>query len=139
MDFSSLPLVSLMKAKLNYASERQAVLAQNIANADTPDYRAQDIEKPDFKRMLQKSSGPKLEVSATDPKHISHGKSSVGHYKVVNRRDTYEQSPVGNNVAPEEEMMRVAENQAEYQKVLHMYRKTVTLFKTALGNSNNGG
>lgn len=138
MDFSSLPLFNVMKAKLNYASERQAVLAQNVANADTPDYRAKDIAEPDFKSLLSNSSGQSLAMVSTDRKHIAVSSADGGHYKIMVRPSTYEQSPVGNNVSTEEELMRISQNQAEYQKVLNVYRKTVMMFKTALGNSGNG-
>lgn len=137
MDFSSLPLFNLMKAKLQYSSERQAILAQNIANADTPSYRAKDIKEPDFKRMLAEQSGQQMTMSMTHPGHVSHTGGGT-QYRVEERASTYEQSPVGNNVVTQEEMMRVAQNQVEYQKVLQMYRKTISMFKTALGGSNNG-
>lgn len=137
MDFSSLPLFNLMKAKLQYSSERQAILAQNIANADTPNYRAKDIKEPNFKRMLGEQSGQQMTMSMTHPGHVSPTGGGT-RYRVEERASTYEQSPVGNNVVTQEEMMRVAQNQVEYQKVLQMYRKTVSMFKTALGGSNNG-
>lgn len=137
MDFSNLPLFNLMKAKLQYSSERQAILAQNIANADTPNYRAKDIKEPDFKRMIEEQSGQQITMSMTHPGHVSNTGGGT-RYRVEERASTYEQSPVGNNVVTQEEMMRVAQNQVEYQKVLQMYRKTVSMFKTALGGSNNG-
>ncbi len=136
MDFNSIPLFGAMKAKLSYLSERQSVLAQNIANADTPDYRARDIEAPDFKKMIGDAS-QKLPLTVTNRQHVSSSGTSMA-FTAVKRKSTYEQSPVGNNVAIEEEMMRIAENQAEYQKVLNLYRKTITMFRTALGNSQNG-
>lgn len=124
-----------MRAKLGYMSERQGVLAQNIANANTPGYRARDVEMPDFKNMVQASSR-KLPLAVTDSGHVS-GASSVMSLETVKRKSTYEQSPVGNNVSVEEEMMRVAETQAEYQKVINMYRKTVAMFRTALGSGQS--
>lgn len=136
MDFNGIPLVGAMKAKLSYLSERQSVLAQNIANADTPDYRARDIEAPNFKRMVGTAS-QKLPMAITDKQHVSSSGTSMA-LMPVKRKSTYEQSPVGNNVTVEEEMMYVAENQAEYQKMLSLYRKTIAMFKTALGAGQNG-
>ena len=137
MDYMNLPLFSLMKAKMNYASARHEVLAQNIANVDTPGYRARDIEAPDFKDMLAKSSGG-VALAATNPKHISNAGGGAASFRADKRPYTYEQSPVGNNVVAEEEMMRISQNQGEYQKALNLYRKTLTLFKTALGSPNAG-
>lgn len=141
MDFNSIPLFSTMKVKLNYMSARQAVLAQNIANADTPDYKAKDISAPDFKQMMGQSgigSAQNLPLSATSKKHISGGSGSGTDFQAEKRKSTYELNPTGNNVVIEEEMMKVAENQAEYQKVLNLYRKTIDLFKTAIGRPSGG-
>lgn len=141
MDFSKLTLFSTMKSKLEYHSARQSVLARNIANADTPDYQAQDVATPDFKRMAEHMGTPsaqKLPIMTTNAKHISASQPKGG-FKIVARENTYELSPTGNNVVIEEEAMKVAENQAEYQKVLSLYRKSIDLFKTAIGRPGAGG
>lgn len=138
MDYAKLPIFQLMKAKLDYAAERQTVLAQNVANVDTPGYRAKDVQAPDFKAMLAKSAKPSIGMAITNEHHIGTGKPSASAYKTIERESTYEQSPVDNNVVVEEEMMRVAEAQSEYQRTLTLYRKTISMFKAALGNPNAG-
>ena len=138
MDFSSISLFNIMKSKLEYLSERQSVLAQNIANADTPGYIAKDIPEPDFKRMMKDSSKgavQKLQMAATDSRHIPSREVSSSFAAVKNKK-TAELNPNGNNVVIEEEMSKVAMNQAEYQKVLNLYGKAVSMFKTAIGNPN---
>lgn len=130
-----------MKNKLNYLSERQSVLAQNIANADTPGYKARDIESPDFKRMLKEAShGPAhpLRMTATHAGHMGSPSHSTA-MKTVLRPNTDELNPDGNNIVIEEEMSKVASNQAEYTKVLNLYGKTISMFKTAIGSSGAGG
>ncbi len=147
MDFAGIPLFSLMKAKLNYLSERQSVLAQNISNADTPDYKAKDLNPADFSGMLsaaQKLRGDRstssvsgnVALATTNEKHIHASVSAMGSGQVVTRNSTYELNPSGNNVSIEEEISKFAENQAEYNKVLGLYRKTVDMFKTAIGKTN---
>lgn len=138
MDYSSLTLFSTLKAKLNYLSERQSVLAQNIANVDTPDYRAKDVVAPDFQRMVQQAGKPtaqKLPLTVTSGQHIASNSAKDGAYKIQERKTTYDHNPDGNNVSVEEEMMKVAQTQAEYNKSLNLYHKMVTLFNTAIGNS----
>ena len=57
MDFSSIPLFSILKTKMTYLSERQAILAQNVANADTPGYMARDIKFDDaLKQVMENGS-----------------------------------------------------------------------------------
>lgn len=138
MDFAGLPLVQAMKAKLTYTSARAGVLAQNIANADTPGYRAQDVAAPDFKKVLANTPGKKLQMARTSAGHVAPNMGGMS-FATYNRDSTYELSPTGNNVAVEEEMQRVAMNQGEYQRTLNLYRKTLTMFKTALGGQGGGG
>lgn len=133
-----------MKTKLSYISERQALLAENVANADTPDYKARDIQAPDFKKMLKtiNTSGgktiQKLHLATTQGNHIAHGVGPQSDFKTTLRPRTDELNPNGNNVVIEEEMSKVAENQMEYQKVLSLYSKTIGMFKIAIGSPNGG-
>ena len=138
MDFSTIPLFSVLKGKLNYISERQAVLAQNVANADTPGYKAMDIPMPDFKKMAGIGSG-NMKMTITNPGHIAQGAGASGNFAPEKRKSTYELNPNGNNVVIEEEMSKIAANQAEYQKALNLYGKWISMFKTAVGSTNTGG
>lgn len=129
-----------MRGKLGYLSARQEALAQNIANVDTPGYKAMDVAEPDFKRMLGSSGGGKLKMSATSPAHLGQGSGGLSSaFKMEKRKKTDELNPNDNNVVTEEEMAKIGQNQMEYQKVLNMYGKTVAMFKTAIGNPGGGG
>lgn len=142
MDLTSLPLFSLMKSKLNYHSARQGVLAQNVANSDTPGYQTKDVAAPDFKSIMSGTSRldrKNLPLAVTHPGHVANGNTGKGDFQSVKRASTYERNPNGNNVSLEEEMMLVSGNQAEYQKVLNIYKKSVDMFKTALGRPGSGG
>jgi flagellar basal-body rod protein FlgB len=141
MNYNDLAIFNVMRGKMQYLSQRQAMIAQNIANADTPNYRAKDVKAPDFKRMAmgitnQKSSANSpLKPTLTDPKHMAGIGGLGGHGQVYTRKNTDELNPNGNNVSIEEETMLLGSNQAEYNKVLGLYRKTVDMFKTAIGKS----
>ncbi|MDE3017155.1 MAG: flagellar basal body rod protein FlgB [Pseudomonadota bacterium] len=138
MDFSNLSLFGVMKAKMNYLSERQGVLAENIANADTPGYKAKDVTAPDFKKLVGAAS-QQLQMTMTNPMDMKGTAPSMGAYAVVERGATDELNPNGNNVAIEEEMAKAGKNQMEYQKVLDLYGKAIAMFKTAIGSAGTGG
>ena len=144
MNFLEIPLFGVMKTKMGYLSARQAQLAQNIANADTPGYKATDVASPDFKRTLsaqqlhRSASQGGLSMQTTNAKHMSPKMGNAGNFVIIKRDSTYELNPTGNNVSIEEEMSMVAENQAEYTKTLNLYRKTVDMFKTAIGRPGGG-
>ncbi len=126
-----------MGTKLGYMSERSSTLAQNIANADTPGYLAKDIKEPNFKKMLGNSGfgGQRtLPLAVTNSKHIAKN-TPAATFRSDKRPNTYELNPNGNNVVLEEEVSKMAMNQADYQKVLNLYSKGVSMFKTALGKN----
>lgn len=132
MDFANIPVVNLMRHKLSFLSARQSVLSQNIANADTPGYKAKDLKQPDFGAELAKSSG-RLAMTASSAHHFqSQQKASA--FETIARRTTYESTPTGNNVAIEEETMKMAQGQMEYQTVTNLYRKTIDIFRAAIGS-----
>ena len=70
---------------------------------------------------------------------MSGGAAAAGNFKVENRKNTDELNPDGGNVVIEEEMAKAGQNQAEYQKVLNLYGKAISMFKTAIGSANAGG
>lgn len=100
--------VGVVAQGLEARSRRHAAIAANIANADTPGYRAVDVS---FSELLARAGGT-LPLSATDPRHLS-GAILPGRDRVVltggaQRRD-------GNDVDVDREMGKLAKNQIEYQ------------------------
>jgi flagellar basal-body rod protein FlgB len=136
VDFSKISLINAMHQQLSYRSARQAVLAQNVANAATPGYGAQDV-KPPLTSATQFSVLKPVHMAVTSEKHMQPQGMAGFSSSDMHRANTYERSPTNNNVVIEEEMMRVAENQAEYQKVLNLYRKTIGMFNIALGRGGS--
>ena len=67
MDLQSLTLYQMSGEKLRWLAQRQTVLAENIANANTPDYMARDIEKLNFKDLL--TDDGKMQPARTNPMH----------------------------------------------------------------------
>ena len=123
----------MMKAKMGYHAERQDQLARNVANVDTPGYKAHDLKDLDFQRMAHIESS-RLNVRATNSKHITDTRKDMTDFRSEKVRKTYEMTPMENNIVLEEQMMKIAENQMEYQKVMGLYTKATSLFKTAIGN-----
>ncbi|WP_193179994.1 flagellar basal body rod protein FlgB [Nisaea sediminum] len=128
-------LLRMAHQKMNWLSERQSVLSQNIANADSPSYRAQDLTPLDFKRNLQQVT--KLPVAKTEGNHIS-GVLPKSDYRIDERsqKDVYEASPNGNGVVLEEQMIAVQDTKLQYDLALNLYNKQIGMFRTALGSNN---
>lgn len=122
-----------MKTKMAYLSERQDVLARNVANIDTPGYKPKDLRPLDFEKLARAEAG-RMTLRATHPGHVPDPQQHLGQFRNEEMRKTYETTPVENAVVLEEQMMKVAETQMQYQTVTNLYQKMRDMFKTAIGN-----
>ncbi|WP_428697672.1 flagellar basal body rod protein FlgB [Stappia sp.] len=135
MSISDLQLFQALKSKMQWHQSRQGVLAENVANADTPGYAGKDLKAFSFQDvMAQRSVG--LQTSRTSTSHLAG--SMMRETGNVERDEAtgFEITPDGNSVVLEEQMMKVTENQMDYQTVASLYQKGLGLIRTAL--SRNG-
>lgn len=137
MDLSQMTLFKMARQKMSWLGQRQAVLAQNIANANTPNYRSKELETLDFGREL-KQLAP-VRMAATAGRHLA-GTSTPPEYRVdkVKLRDVYEVNPDGNSVVMEEQLMKLSDNQMQYQLATNIYQKQLKMLRMALGNQGQG-
>jgi flagellar basal-body rod protein FlgB len=131
MAFNDITLFAAMKAKFAWLTQRQDVLAQNIANADSPGYRARDLKSFDFKKFVRGQQNH-FKMAATNPSHID-GRGRVGEFSAGEVRSPYETAPAGNSVILEEQMHKINENSATHKLISELYKKQLGLFRTALG------
>ena len=136
MELTNLPLFGLIRERVNWLSQRQEVIAQNVANSDTPDYRARDLKAFDFKDVIRQNrpKSQRVTIALTKPNHIpgSRGEGS-NPFKETNVRRPYETSPDGNQVILEEQMVRMNETVTNHGLVNEIYRKQLGMFKAAMG------
>ncbi len=130
MDLDNIGVMTLMKRRMHWLSENQKVLSSNVANADTPHYSAQELEPFDFKRELRQTE--RLQPKVTSVAHLQGEGGAVKRAGTLDDRAPYETSPTGNSVVLEQQMIKLQENDAEYQMALNLYKKTTDLFRTAL-------
>jgi flagellar basal-body rod protein FlgB len=136
MTVSDLPIFSMLRTRMQWHQERQRVLAENVSNADTPKFRPKDLKPLNF--GPQAAGGPgsgqgsgQVTLASTNPAHItgSAGSTAFG----TDRPNKYDVRPAGNAVNLEDEMMKVASNQMDYQAAISLYSRSMGLFRTALG------
>jgi flagellar basal-body rod protein FlgB len=131
MPVSDIPILTMLRTRMAWHQERQRVLANNVANADTPKFKPRDLVPPDFGRTAP-AAGP-VALVRTDPMHLSAPGAGGGSQSAVDSRGSYQARPTGNAMSLEEEMMKVAANQMDYQMVTTLYSRGLGLIKTALG------
>jgi flagellar basal-body rod protein FlgB len=134
MNLSNLSLMRMARQQMDWTGQRQAVLSQNIANSDTPNYKAKDLAAIDFKARIGKAGS--VNLAKTAGQHLQ-GTSVKPDWRVErsNRDDLYEIAPDGNQVVLEEQMMKVADTQARFQLASNVYRKNLQMFRMALNGN----
>ena len=133
MELTNLPLFGLMRQRMNWLNQRQEVIAQNIANADTPKYLAHDLKAFDFRQVIRQNR-PKSEqvnLMVSNPSHISGSRRQGSpSFKEENVRRPYETAPDGNQVILEEQMIRMNETVTNHNLITRIYRKQLSMFRT---------
>ncbi len=124
-------IFSLLSKRMEWLGQRQKVLAQNIANADTPDYVPHDLKAQDFRRMVERQYLPTLKPEATRSGHIQTS-SLKADGRGVEQKQNYETAPSGNAVVLEEQLIKVAQTQNDYNAITNLYKKQVAMMKMAL-------
>lgn len=137
-----LPTFAALKERMRFLQTRQKLLAENVANADTPGFRPKDIQQgvdpasrgADQTRNLPASSvssaGGGVRVAVTDPRHLGGGRAAgIGE----GRGAIYETRPSGNSVDLENEMLKVSQNQIDFQTAANIYQRGLATLKIALG------
>ena len=71
MAITDLPLLGMLKTKMSWHQARQSILAQNIANADTPDFRPSDIEPMTAGKAMRASGLESVTAARTHAAHIA--------------------------------------------------------------------
>ena len=129
---NDIPLLNAIKKRMNWLTQRQEILSQNIANADTPNYKARDLKPVDFKKLVDNQSA-RMRMNATRPGHLVDKRASINAYDSEETRRPYETEPAGNAVVLEEQMAKVSTTNISHQLISELYKKHLQMFSLANG------
>lgn len=128
MAIADLPLLSQIKGRLTWLDERQRVIAENVANADTPGYVGRDLRQPaDFAAALR--GGGALPMTRTSAMHIAPAGPAARFdaHKAPDSETTLD----GNSVVVEEQMLKMAESRMAYDAAIGLYQKSMQMLRMA--------
>jgi len=129
-----IPIFSILRERMAWLNQRQSVLSENVANADTPGFVSRDLKPMDFQQELQSAGGSSITgLTVTNPRHIA-AQTTTGDsdFNVTDTPDV-EANPNGNAVSLEQEMIKVSDTQMQFQAAANLYGKAMSLMKTAIG------
>ncbi|MGA9198157.1 MAG: flagellar basal body rod protein FlgB [Pseudolabrys sp.] len=133
MSISDLPVLSVLRTKMQWHQERQRVLSENVSNSDTPNFKPRDLVAPKFDSSgASAGSMGSLAMMRTSASHITAA-GGGGQSFDQNRKAGFQTRPAGNAVNLEDEMLKVSANQMDYAAVTTLYSKSLHLLKTAIG------
>lgn len=121
-----------LSRRMDWLSQRQTVLADNVANADTPGFIPMDLRAAEFESVLKRALAP-MAPSVTHSGHVDASVPKRSDARSEESRDTYETKPSGNAVILEEQMVKVSETQMNHALMTNLYRKNMELGGIALG------
>lgn len=121
--FTELNIFKMAHAMASHAGRRQGVIAQNMANADTPGYAARDI--PSFGDLLANTGTTTMR------------QTREGHFAKISdlsaRRSGGLTNPGSNTVSLEAEMLKAAEITQQHDRALAIYRSSLSVLRSSLG------
>ena len=136
MSITDLPLFSMLRSRMQWHQERQRVLAQNVANSDTRDFQPRDLKPLKFENAepggMGGTAGMTVSLRQTASNHMNASGGSTGGYQTGQSR-AFESHVAATAVNLEDEMMKVAANQMDYQAASSLYIKSLGLIKIAIG------
>lgn len=123
--FEKLGLTRMANALASYSGARLATIAENVANSDTPGFRAKDL--PDFESVIQSSA---LKMRTTRFGHFSGLHADAAMRTVQSGGDM---APNGNDVSLDMEMMKSVEARQSHEMALGVYRTSAAILRSSLG------
>ncbi len=132
MEIGKLTLFSIVKNRLNWLGQRQEVLAQNIANSDTPRYKPSDLKAYNFQDLVRNETA-QINLDASGPNHIQGNRRRIRDYATQVERNPFETAPNGNAVILEEQMAKLNETQMNHSLTTELYKKHLNMIRMAIG------
>lgn len=127
--FEKLEIFSVAQALAKHGAKRQSVIAQNVANADTPGYRARDMAA--FSETYRSTRGHEMRATRAGHGFGAEPGGDVGRIETVYRPDAA--SPNGNNVSLEQEIFAAARAKSAHDRALAVYGSAMKILRTSIG------
>ena len=134
MAISDLPMLAMLRTRMQWNQARQTVVAENVANADTPGFKPHDLTELRFDKGTGQAQRTSPGLALTAVGHmapIGQAQAGADPRKVKD----FEIRPSGNGVNLEDEMMKAGDIQTDYQLAASLYQHSLTTLKIAIGKS----
>lgn len=147
MDLGDIPIFAMLKSRLGYLNERQRLIAENVANANTPGFQARDLKAFSFESHMQAAAGgaagasavaatPAGTMAVTQPGHMQPKGARPG-VRTTKSPDS-ERTLDSNGVVLEDEMIKLTDARMDYDAAIGFYQSSLTMLRTAIRKPGSG-
>lgn len=133
MNLDAIPLFSMLKSRLGYENQREKLIGQNVANADTPGFSPQDLKTFEVPASMGGDGGglQMLQPAATEAGHMTSLPTKPNsQWKVTTAGDS-ETTLNGNQVVLEDQMAKMGESRMDFEAALGFYQKSLAMLQLA--------
>jgi len=134
MDLDKISFFAMAKKRLAWLTQRQEVLAQNVANGDTPGFRPSDLKPFAFKELVRRES-MQINMEVTQAGHAEGQRKRLRDFSEKTERKPFETAPAGNAVILEEQMAKLNESGVSHKLTSQLYAKHLKMIRTAIGQN----
>jgi flagellar basal-body rod protein FlgB len=125
----------MLSTRLGWLNERQKVLAENVANVDTPGFRPKDIKETPFGQMVRGASS--FQMAMTSGKHLGSPAGSSSSTR-LDRQKPIETTLSGNSVTLDVELMKISQTAESHELATSLYHKQISMFRNVIGGGGGG-
>jgi len=137
MTVDDMPLLATLKSRLTYLADRQQVIAQNVANSDTPGFTPRDLKPFTLPGQGGAAGGlPSITPTRTSPMHMAPPTQTPHGTTPIDSPDS-ETTLNGNSVVLEDQMMKMTEARMNYDAAVTFYQQTIGLLQSASKETNS--
>lgn len=132
--FQKLEIFQMAHGMASHAGRLQVVAAQNMANADTPDFKAKTLTP--FKELIA-TDAHRASQRATRARHLNGNLPEQNGIQTaqVSVDETAQSDPNGNSVAIEDEILRSVDAKRQHDRALAIYRSSLNILRTSIGRA----
>jgi len=124
-------LMSALKSRMGWLSDRQKVVSQNVANASTPGFKPKDLARQDFAALLKGQDAPLIPtIRMSDGTPLTLADDTAHGSKQIMSPDS-ETTMDGNSVVLEEQMLKMSESRQNFEAAVGFYEKSMEMIRMA--------
>ncbi|WP_158916008.1 flagellar biosynthesis protein FlgB [Caulobacter sp. S45] len=130
MSLDSIPLMQIIKGKLDYTNQRERVISENVANADTPGFAPRDLKPFTVEAAMTPHARP-AGLDRTNVQHLTGTLIGGGDPYTAKEAPDSETRLDGNQVVLEEQMSKMTQSRIDYEAAVDFYQQSMNLISTA--------